>query len=166
MNSNSENSTRMKKTALYFSLMFAVALSLSGCTESDSSRLTGESAITASCENHVYTNESTVKPVAGECAVYEIASVVGGSTIERLSAGCAASDSAPSAAASGSTSSSAQRPPSDGASTGNGTGSQPAAKPSHEHSWTAVTGQRWVVDQAAWDEDVYKTNLICSCGLT
>ena len=180
MNSNSVNSARMKKTAFYFSLMFAVALSLSGCTESDSSRLTGESAITASCENHVYTNESTVKPVAGECAVYEIASVVGGSTIERLSAGCAASDSAPSAAegsapaaapsgspaAGGSASSTEQRPSSDGASAGNGSDSQPAAKPSHEHSWNAVTEQRWFVDQAAWDEDVYKTNIVCDCGLS
>ena len=88
------------------------------------------------------------------------------------STGGVTSGSAPAAApsgspaAGGSASSTEQRPSSDGASAGNGSDSQPAAKPSHEHSWNAVTEQRWVVDQAAWDEDVYKTNIVCSCGLT
>ena len=172
MISNSVNSARMKKTAFYFALIFAVALSFGGCTESNLSGLNGKIAITASCANPADANEATVKLVTGEYAVYEIASAAGESATEKLSAGYAVSDPAPAAApswssaAGGSASSPAQRPSSDGASTGSGSGGQPAGKPSHEHSWTAVTEQRWVVDQAAWDEDVYKTNIVCSCGKT
>lgn len=51
-------------------------------------------------------------------------------------------------------------------------GSQPA-KPSHEHSWAAVTSQQWhanpvsvwVQDSAAWDEPVYSGTYWCNkCG--
>ena len=84
------------------------------------------------------------------------------STVGTASGSASAVAPSGSAATGGLTSSSAQESSSSGASSGR----QPAAKPSHEHSWTAVTGQRWVVDQAAWDEDVYKDTIICDCGLS
>ena len=45
--------------------------------------------------------------------------------------------------------------------------SQPASEPEHQHSWQAVTEQKWVEDSAAWDEPVYQTQEreICTgCG--
>ncbi len=56
--------------------------------------------------------------------------------------------------------------PSDGSSSGGGSDSQPS-KPAHTHDWQPVTEQRWVVDQAAWDEQVKVGSYIqCSCGAT
>ncbi len=56
--------------------------------------------------------------------------------------------------------------PSDGSSSGGGSDSQPS-KPAHTHDCQPVTEQRWVVDQAAWDEQVkVGSQIVCSCGAT
>ncbi len=57
--------------------------------------------------------------------------------------------------------------------TGNGSGTKPAQQ-AHTHNYNipvttvrhhdAVTQQVWVQDSAAWDEPVYSSRAICSCG--
>ena len=77
----------------------------------------------------------------------------------------------------GSGSAAAAPAPSQAASSGNGGGSaaasQPASEPEHQHSWQAVTEQKWVSnnvwvqDSAAWDEQVQTGEIIkSSCGAT
>lgn len=58
---------------------------------------------------------------------------------------------------SGSGSSTPSAPSGGGASSGSGTSAEPDPEPSqpaHQHSWVAQTEQRYVVDTAAWDEQI------------
>lgn len=56
--------------------------------------------------------------------------------------------------------------PSSGNAGNSGAASDPEpSKPAHTHDWIAQTEERWVVDQAAWDEIVPgKSYVKCSCG--
>ena len=111
-------------------------------------------------------------PSVSDDEVEELAGAAEEAVSDKPSTGATTSGSAPAAApgdaseTSGSASTPAQRPSSDGSSMGGSSGGQSAGKPSHEHGWTAVTAQKWVVDQASWDEGVYEDVIICDCGLT
>lgn len=88
------------------------------------------------------------------------------------SGGSSQGSSNPGASASGSAGgSSAPSTPSGGSGTsGSGTAAEPDPEPSqpaHEHSWVAQTEQRYVVDTAAWDEQIpYDTWKCLKCGFT
>lgn len=75
---------------------------------------------------------------------------------------------APSQPSGGSGSGGAQ-PSGDGSSSGGsssgGSGSE-SSQPAHQHDWVPQTEPQWVVDQAAWDEQVtdYEYHDICTCG--
>lgn len=80
------------------------------------------------------------------------------------------SSSKPSGGNSSSSSGGSGSKPSGGGSSAGGSssggGSEPS-KPAHTHSWQPVTEQRWVVDQAAWTEQVMVGEYIqCACGAT
>lgn len=48
---------------------------------------------------------------------------------------------------------------------GSGSGSSNNSQPVHTHTWKDVTEEKWVVDQAAYDEPVYEYRTICNqCG--
>lgn len=122
-------------------------------------------------------------PAVGEDAADDLASAVREAVVEEPAAKAAASASAGStagtsssstgAASSGSSSGSASASSSSSSSnssssSGSGSGSASSgsssapSSPAHSHAWTAVTEQRWVVDQAAWDEPVYSWKTVCS----
>lgn len=106
---------------------------------------------------------------APQVTVYSV-SFQGGQAVANSSSSTeAAPASSSSAATTENTGSSSNASPAPAAPSGNGSANQPA----HEHSWQAVTEQKWVSnnvwveDSAAWDEPIYgqQTRSICNgCG--